>query len=90
LNDGSPENELLDEPSVSKSWQLPTDSATAGCAAVKQMVAGERSWTSRVDRFYCVFDRKQGRIYTRISDNQLGSKADKIEVVAWPTDGWNY
>jgi len=88
LNDGHPESDVLAEPSASRSWQLPTDSAAAACAAVTHMVAGERGWTSRVGLFYCEFDRQQGRVFVRIEDNQAGSKADRIDVSASPTDGW--
>jgi hypothetical protein len=88
LNDGHPESDVLAEPSASRSWQLPTDSATAACAAVTRMVAGESGWQPRVGQFYCEYDRRQGRVFIRIEDNQAGSEADRIDVSAWPTDGW--
>jgi hypothetical protein len=88
LNDGHPESDVLGEPSASRSWQLPTDSATAACAAVTQMVAGQPGWQPRVGQFYCEFDRRQGRVFVRIEDNQAGSEADSIDVSASPRDGW--
>jgi hypothetical protein len=88
LNDGHPASDVLAEPSASRSWQLPTDSAAVACAAVAHMVAGEPGWRPRVGQFYCEFDRRQGRVFVRIEDNQAGSKADRIDVSAWPTDGW--
>lgn len=89
-SDGAfPLDDLLGEPSASKSWRLPTDSDAAACAAVNQMIAGERGWKPDAGS-WCGFERRQGRIFIRISDNQLGSKAGTIEVSAFPTDGWNY
>ncbi|HEY0870266.1 MAG TPA: hypothetical protein VGD55_07690, partial [Acidothermaceae bacterium] len=76
--------DLLGEPSAWRSWKLPTDSASAACAAVTQMVGGGRGWEARVDRFYCEFDRKEGRVLVRVSDNQLGSTANTIYVTAYP------
>jgi hypothetical protein len=83
---GFPLDEVLGEPSASRTWTLPTDSAAGACAAVNQMLAGESGWQPNGAAFLCEFTRRQGRVVLRITDNELGSKADQIEVFAYPDD----
>ncbi len=76
----------LGEPTASRSWALPTDSATAACAAVNKMLAGESGWQAQGAAFLCEFSRRQGRVVVRITDNEIGSKADRIDIFAYPDD----
>ncbi|HTC70254.1 MAG TPA: hypothetical protein VK662_11850 [Acidothermaceae bacterium] len=90
-SDGAfPLDNVLGEPSASRSWELPTNSAAAACTAVNRMIAGEPGWQPDPG-WPCGFTRLQGRVFVRISDNQVGSTpADRIDVLAVPTDGSNY
>jgi hypothetical protein len=83
---GAPYLSELGEPTASRSWALPTDSAAAACVAVNKMLASESGWQPQGAAFLCEFTRRQGRVVVRITDNELGSKADRIDIFAYPDD----